>query len=122
MADTGSMNRTLHQILLGYEQHLLTPEVRRNRSAIERLLAEEFLETGKSGTQYRRADILEQLAKETPRPTASIQDFRAVLLGPEAALATYTAVVDGDRSHRASVWIYRESRWQMLHHQGTTAS
>ena len=115
------MNRTLHSTLLALEQRLLDPSTRRNRTAMEHLLATEFQETGKSGTRYDRAAILDRLASETPRVETALQEFRAAALGPESALVTYISVVDGARAYRSSVWIYRESRWQILHHQGTLA-
>ena len=116
------MNKTLHDALLALEKQLLDPAVRRDRAAVERLLAEEFAEVGRSGKTYDREAVLDLLASEAPLTGSAIRDFKATALGANSAFATYTSVVDGKSAHRVSVWMYREGRWQMLYHQGTLAA
>ncbi|RRA48394.1 DUF4440 domain-containing protein [Acidipila sp. EB88] len=110
---------TLCQALAGLEERLLDPAVRKQRSAVTALLTEEFREVGRSGRVYTRDQILDLLEQEAPA-SIRMEQFAATPLGPEAALATYVSIAkDGTRTHRSSVWLYREGRWQMLFHQGT---
>ncbi len=114
------MNETLAHILLALEERLLDPDVSKQPKAVAAMLAEDFREFGKSGRLYDRESILALLAAEVPQPIA-VEEFRAQLLGSEAALATYVSrAADGKQARRSSVWVYREGRWQMLFHQGTS--
>lgn len=114
------MNETLAHVLLSLEERLLNPDTRKQPKAVATMLADDFQEVGKGGRLYDRESILELLAAEMPQPIAA-EEFRAQLLGPEAALATYVSrAADGGQARRSSVWVYRDGRWQMLFHQGTS--
>lgn len=102
-------------------------EVRRDRARLDELLHESFLEFGRSGRRYEKADILEQLPQD-PKPMAMwSQDFEVVELADGVALLTYrSASVDesGDLfrfSRRSSLWQRTTQGWQMRFHQGTAA-
>ena len=114
------MPGTLHHTLLAQELRLLDPAVRRNRAEVAALLAPEFREVGRGGRSYSKEDILDRLAAEAPSVVA-IEHFAVQLLGPEAALATYTSVHGSSRAYRSSVWVWREGRWLLVYHQGTAA-
>lgn len=100
-------------------------EVRRDRAQLDKLLHESFLEFGRSGRSYNKADILEQLPAETAQDAMWSQDFGAAELAEGVALLTYlSASVDenGDlfrHSLRSSLWQQTERGWQMRFHQGT---
>lgn len=124
--DTGcgmtTPNLTLTHMLRTLETRLLDPGFRTQRAAVEELLTPEFREIGPSGAAYTREAILDLLAGESPTAAATLEEFHAVPLGTEAALATYVSVADGRRTHRSSVWVYRRGNWRLLHHQGTPAA
>jgi len=46
------------------EEKLLLPEVRYSKKQLYKLLADEFLEFGKSGRVYTKSQIIEALSKE----------------------------------------------------------
>lgn len=102
------------------EQRLLLPEVRRNRTAVSALLAEEFREFGSSGRIFDKQQILDLLGSE-PEQRMALEDFGAWMLSAEIALVTYRAVRPGSgaASLRSSVWVRRDGRWQLIFHQGT---
>ncbi len=108
----------LQQTLLALELQLLAPDIRRSRPEVAALLCSEFREIGCSGRSYSRKEILDRLANETAH-AIQIEQFTVKSLGPEAALALYTSVHGSSRAHRSSVWVRREGRWLMPHHQGT---
>jgi hypothetical protein len=119
------------------EESLLRPEVRRDSVACAHLLADDFCEFGSSGTIFTKSQIMQALEQEalktealnTEPPTHfSIDDFRVRIVAPDAALVTYRATRRSEeRPHsasssvslRSSLWVLRDSRWQILFHQGT---
>ncbi len=102
------------------------------------VLADDFLEFGSSGRVYDKPAILELLRRRGPIDF-TIENFRAVLLAPGVALATYEFVVrpaaaggntgtndaggsagaSPRRSLRSSIFVEREGVWLMRFHQGT---
>lgn len=118
-----AMEENLDRQLLTLEERLLRPEVRRSRSELEELLADEFVEHGASGRIYDREGTIAMLLAEKAAPAATVRDFSVRLLAAEVALATYRLVRSDETvlSLRVSVWIRRGDRWQIAFHQGTRA-
>jgi hypothetical protein len=100
------------------ERRLHDPSVRRDLAEVDRLLAGDFREFGKSGRVYDKAAILALLANQAPALIAS-DDFALTLIAPGAALLTYRSTSSGMTALRSSLWVHRDDRWQMLFHQGT---
>jgi hypothetical protein len=111
--------------LLTLEEQLLEPELRHNPSALSLLIADDFLEIGSSGRVYDKPAILDALESEAPAPTALLSDFNALQLAHNVMLVTYRTTrcnSTGEPSataRRSSIWIHRDSRWQITFHQGT---
>ena len=105
------------------EERLLENTVRSSREAVVELLAEDFLEFGKSGRVFDRDAILAELQNESPILEHWLDDFEACQLGDDVVLVTYrirAARDDGaSTSLRSSIWVRRGDRWQMVFHQGT---
>jgi hypothetical protein len=104
------------------ETDLLHSPIRRDPAALLNLLAEDFCEFGSSGRIYTRDDVVKSLQMESPR-RFSVSDSSVTLLGNGVALR-YQAHQSGQgqetsTSLRSSLWVLRDSRWQMLFHQGT---
>lgn len=103
-------------------------DVRRDRAQLDRLLHEAFVEFGRSGRRYEKADILEGLPQDPDPIKMWSQDFELVNLAPGVALLTYrsASVDENDRlfrhSLRASLWQRTEHGWQMRFHQGTATA
>lgn len=107
------------------EQSLLNPAVRRNRTRLLALLAEDFLEFGSSGRAWTRRTIIDLLAKETAFVPPEIEEFNCAMLAPELALVTYRTVRTDEKSGerlvslRSSIWTCATGEWKMRFHQGT---
>ena len=116
-APIGGIMAELYQL----ERVLLDPEVRRNRSKVEALLAKDFREFGASGRQWGREEILDLLETEEQQPGCAIEEFSLRLLTESVALVTYRAVraEAGGMTLRSSIWEKKAGQWQMLFHQGT---
>jgi hypothetical protein len=106
------------------EEELLQPDVRKTPTRLDALLAEEFIEFGSSGRVFNKQQIINTLTAESP-VRLSLNDFKALPLGPDVVLTTYRAVrygAPGEQpvySLRSSVWRMLDGRWQIVFHQGT---
>lgn len=104
------------------EEELWREETRFDRARMEELLAADFMEFGRSGRVYSRADTL-----AVPRRPIDIvlplPEFRARLLAPDVAQVTYNSVVMYDSEveygRRSSIWTRSPVGWQLRFHQGT---
>lgn len=120
MTEDGSIEEHLKKL----EQRLLEPETRKSAVELDALLADDFREFVSSGRIYDKAQIIELLRK-SPSADSSLADFKAVILAPDVALATfsYSRGATSDRpaakSIRSSVWKRSNGRWQLVFHQGT---
>ena len=116
--------RSLREHILGLEQRLLDPAVRKSRDELDRLLAEAFVEYTSVGVAYRKPEVIEALQGEIAQPR-TISGFEAVYLADGVVLATYrltrqaTTDASAMQSLRSSVWTRAAGEWRMLFHQGT---
>ena len=111
----------LQDHLYTLEERLFHPGREADRSALIPLFAEDFQEYCSSGRIYSRQQTIDDLMTSSPRP-ATISHFYVTRLAPDVALATYHATTTLHTSHRSSLWVFRDNRWQLLFHQGTVAS
>jgi hypothetical protein len=113
-------NPQLQDHLYSLEERLLHPDRERDRTALIPLFADEFKEFCISGRIFNRQQVIDALLKSEPRP-ATITNYYVGQLAENVALATYRATTALLISHRSSVWILRDSRWQLFFHQATVA-
>jgi hypothetical protein len=110
--------------LRSLETELHTTEARRNWQRMEMLLHPDFVEFGRSGRRYTRADILHEFGPTTV-PAVRSENFELAALAEGIALLTYASAhedADGKQSQhtlRSSVWVCTETGWQIRFHQGT---
>ncbi len=105
--------------LLELEQRLLDPTVRGSPQAVIPLLHPEFLEFGSSGRVYTKEMMVQMMVQETPG-VVKIRDFDVREITPEVALVTYRTIGgEGKETRRSSIWLRRDSGWQIVFHQGT---
>ncbi len=115
---------SLEKVLRDLEERLLQPEVRHSPDELDRLLADEFVEFGSSGTVYDKQSIIDSLGEESG-VRITISDFKAISLAADVAFVTYRAVFHSDTSEsthhslRSSLWKLTEGSWQVVFHQGT---
>jgi len=82
------------------------------------LIADDFMEFGRSGRIWTKDSILGPLTTGPSSPPVEMEQFEAVELADNVALVTYHAAL----AIRCSIWVKRDGRWQMRFHQGTPAS
>jgi hypothetical protein len=116
---------TLLEELRTLEVELHSDKTRRDRRRLETLLHADFIEFGRSGRRYTRADILKEFGLGNVLPPIQSSSFELVVLGDGIALLTYVSGhVDAGgnprrQSLRSSIWMRTKAGWQMRFHQGT---
>ena len=96
-----------------------------DQAQLDALLHESFLEFGRSGRRYNKADILQSLPLEAEPEVIWSQDFTVARIADGAALLTYRSANLNDTgvlsryTLRSSLWQQSEQGWQMRFHQGT---
>jgi hypothetical protein len=110
------------------EERLLRPDVRTSPEDITKLLADEFVEFGRSGRVFNKHHVTEALRDEQPEglsPARTADGLTVRWLTKYNALVTYHTVsgisTTGEkrRTLRSSIWKRIDGRWQMIFHQGT---
>ena len=114
----------LTQQFYDLETTLLKPDVRSSRKELDRLLADEFMEFGSSGSVYHKPDTLQGLTTSTDKIVFEVSDFEAKELSSDFVLTTFKTkrtINDADIviSLRSSIWKKTSGSWQMFFHQGT---
>jgi len=117
--------------VIALERALLTREVRASAAALDALLDPEFTETGASGRQWTRAEILAalpageagQAGAASPGPDR-IADHAMTgrRLAADVVMLTFETDNQGRRARRVSLWRRSGGRWRVLYHQGTLAA
>jgi hypothetical protein len=81
------------------------------------LIAEDFVEFGRSGRIWTALSIKEIL-EAPPGEAVRIEQFEVAELAEGVVLATY--VIPGPPSvNRSSIWVHQGGRWLLRFHQGT---
>ena len=110
------------EILECLEEELWREETRFDTRRMEVLLAEDFVEFGRSGRFYRREDTL-AIPRGPIDAVLPLPDFRARLLTEDCAHVTYNSAVTYDgvvlRARRSSIWSRTPTGWVLRFHQGT---
>ena len=108
------------------EERLHDPAIRNAPDVVASLLAEDFLEFGRSGETYKKVDVVQSLAAERDRELSRLTayEYELKVLSADVVLLTYrTARKRRGTSElhtlRSSIWKLTDGRWQMVFHQGT---
>jgi hypothetical protein len=114
------------ELIQSLEEELLEQTVRGSPEAVGKLLAENFVESGRSGGDHRKGDVDRSLAAEGTKDlqALSANDFELTPLADDVVLLTYRSLrkcEGGNEVHslRSSIWKRIGRRWQMIFHQGT---
>lgn len=95
---------------------LLRDEIREDPPSAAELLHRSFTETGASGRDYDRDQVLASLA---PLDGVQVTDMVADEVAPGVVLVRYTTIEPGGQVLRSSLWVREGGRWLLRHHQGT---
>ncbi|RMC37456.1 DUF4440 domain-containing protein [Paracoccus alkanivorans] len=112
------------ETLEALEETLWRAETRFDCALMDRIFASGFVEIGRSGRRYERAEMIFDSGPDAViNATLPLPDYSVELIAPNIALATYISEVRyGDnleRGRRSSLWTRKNGRWQLRFHQGT---
>lgn len=112
------------KLLQQLELVLLDPAGRADRTILNKLIADDFVEVAASGRTIGKGEVLTRLPVEIGVSFLA-EDMRVNLLSSCVGLVTYLATRTSGgvsaTSKRCSVWRNNDGQWQMVYHQGTAA-
>jgi hypothetical protein len=104
------------------EEDLWREETRFDSAYMERVIAGDFFEFGRSGRVYQRSDTL-SVSRQPIAAVIPLPDFKARLLSRNVAQVTYNSQVtyNGvvEKARRSSIWSRTADGWVLRFHQGT---
>jgi hypothetical protein len=101
------------------ELALLSPEVRRDPARVRALLADGFVEIGRSGRLWGRDEIVAALAGEQGREHPETSEWVFDEVAPDLVLVTYRIVHAERDSRHSSLWEVGDAGPRLRFHQGT---
>jgi hypothetical protein len=105
------------------ETSLHKSETRKSPQAASALLADSFIEFGRSGRIWTKSSIVDSMRREEPQDQGIVvEDFVARELASDVVLVTYRALAANQSTLRSSVWKNIAGKWKMVFHQGTPSS
>jgi hypothetical protein len=106
------------------EEELLWRAARKDAERLNELIADEFIEIGKSGKIYTKQALIDALKNEK-FTKSDITDYKISFISDTIALIVYTSkIYDKAKSKvqstiRSSIWKSFNGEWKMIFHQGT---
>lgn len=114
-----------HSAVETLERRLLNPRIRSSGTDLDELIADDFVEFGRSGRVWTKSAIIESLS-QAPSVEVEIASVQCRHICDSAILITYRSKrVGEDQSAdtlRSSIWQRRGDVWQIIFHQGTQAN
>lgn len=104
------------------EEELWREETRFDAAYMERVLADDLIEFGRSGRVYQRSDGL-AVSRQPIQAVIPLPELTIRPLSANIALVTYNSHVTYDgvvqKAHRSSIWSRTSDGWVLRFHQGT---
>jgi len=104
------------------ETSLQRRAVRNSPEAVAALLADDFIEFGKSGRVYDKRRTVELLRGDDSDLVPEVRDFQIRVLAEDVVLVTYRSGRGDLFALRSSIWLRKGGKWRMAFHQGTAAA
>lgn len=118
---TTQINNADYKRLRELEESLWISKTRFDFDYMNRILAPDFFEFGRSGRIYKREDTLTVNPQEISA-SLPLQDFAIHYISPDVVLVTYISKVkykEVEIGNRSSIWSKTDKGWQLRFHQGT---
>lgn len=106
------------ELVVGYERSLLSDETRSDRASVAALLHPDWVEIGRSGRVWSRAEMLESIAPIPGGCSLEVISVREV--APGVILLLWRSATDDATALRSSWWVREGGDWRQIFHQGTT--
>ena len=90
---------------------------------MQKILAPDFFEFGRSGRTYARKDTLYGSRSHEINAQIPLKDFKVHQITNDVIQITYSSEVSNnneiERGNRSSIWVKSNEKWQLRFHQGT---
>jgi hypothetical protein len=90
---------------------------------MEKVLANDFFEFGRSGRVYSRKECLDINAEQSLDAIIPLPEFKARYLSGDIVQTTYKSIVtyngEVEYANRSSIWLKTTNGWKLKFHQGT---
>lgn len=107
--------------LIQLEESLWLPETRFDLEYMDKILAPDFFEFGRSGKVYQRQDTL-NIPKQSINAKIPLKNIKVSKISDNAYHVTYISEVMENTvqiGNRSSIWLKTPQGWQLKFHQGT---
>jgi hypothetical protein len=120
-------SQSVEQELLAHEKEIWEAYRNKDLAALQRLLADDFLEVADPGKRFTKAQIL-AAAPDITVTEYSIQEVKVVPFATDSAIISYKRRMKGNvKGHTfppeaalaAGTWTRRDGRWQQVLYQET---
>ncbi|MFA4942109.1 MAG: DUF4440 domain-containing protein [Patescibacteria group bacterium] len=115
--------KNIYKKIYQLESSLLTTKVRSSIDLLDKILADDFIEFGSSGSVYNKKKTLKDLPVMAGKVKYTMSNFEVKILSEDIVLSTFKTrrVIDKKAvvSLRSSLWRKDGKDWQMFFHQGT---
>lgn len=118
------INQDTYEELKVLEESLWRAETRFDNDLMDKTLADDFCEFGRSGRIYQRHEMLfvREDAVEI-KATLPLRDFRVRALTKDVVQVMYVSEVqygsEVETGNRSSIWRHETTGWRLCFHQGT---
>jgi hypothetical protein len=119
-----NQNSSKFEQLQQLEESLWKAETRFDKKYMEKLLADDFFEFGRSGKTYTREEILHHPQQEI-HAQFPLKEFQVHEISPTIFLVSYISEVQYEEleiGNRSSLWENTKEGWKLRFHQGTAVS
>jgi len=111
----------VRETILSLEKELLKNDVRASVLEIDRLIHDDFLEFGKSGGTFHKADLMGNGGAGEIHVVIDRFDIRPLAEDKVQAVYRTKDLKSLNYANRCSIWKETNGQWQMIFHQGTPA-
>lgn len=108
----------MRETLLALEKRFFSKEFCADRERLSSAIHDNFIECGKSGCLYGKAETVESLSAEPHDRAVAVYNFTCAALGGGCWIAHYVTASDGRLFFRTSIW-KKETDWQLYFHQAS---
>ena len=112
------MKNKLYQL----EQAFLNPSSQPNQDWLNRTIHDDFTEIGKSGKIYSKQEVISAFTAQKNGKITEILGFDCRQIDLQTWLVHYQTRHSGLLVYRTSIWLEKEARPQIYHHQATPLS
>lgn len=106
------------ETLLALEKRFFSKEFCADRERLAAAIHDNFMECGKSGLLYGKAETVASLSAEPHDRAVAVYNFTGAALGGGCWIAHYVTASDGGLFFRTSIW-KKETDWQLYFHQAS---